>query len=253
MNAPLYSNTSLFISHFEHGHFTLAQTIESLNISEALNILSSGWMFVKSKYQFQALNSSSSVKAAFNSIFHGTAFQRPSHGVSGPNTTFHPCDSHIQIPGSARKGCVQSAVVLLEPVYKIEVGQALSVRQVVLPSRSGNVAVWIARNRDLGTCKTAGHCCGFATAQNGAWSWFEYGSPQTSVQPPTLALKTHSQPHSYWLPSKLFTAAWMLTRIMQMTSGKHTRQQLVFQFRFWKTTPPYNQIQWASVNRSIHL
>jgi hypothetical protein len=148
-------------------------------------------MLVKSKYQSQALNSSSSVKAAFNSIFHGTAFQRPSHGVSGPNATFHPCDSHIQIPGSARKACVQSAVVLLEPVYKIEVGQALFVRQVVLPSRSGNVVVWIARNLDLGTCKTAGHCCGFTTAQNGAWSWFEYGSPQTLVQPPILALKTH--------------------------------------------------------------
>ena len=61
-------------------------------------------MFVKSKYQIQALNSSSSVKAAFNSIFHGTAFQRPSHGVSGPNTTFYPCDSHIQIPEVQERG-----------------------------------------------------------------------------------------------------------------------------------------------------
>lgn len=60
------------------------------------------------------------------------------HGVKWP---YHYLLSMCQIPGSARKGYLQSAVVLLEPVYKIEVGQALSSRQVVSATRSGNAVV----------------------------------------------------------------------------------------------------------------
>lgn len=40
MNPSLFTVIPLLISHFEHGHFTLAQTMESLKVGHALKSLS---------------------------------------------------------------------------------------------------------------------------------------------------------------------------------------------------------------------
>ena len=45
------SITPLLTSYFEHGHFTLIQTSETLKIGEALDSLSFGYKLVNSKYQ----------------------------------------------------------------------------------------------------------------------------------------------------------------------------------------------------------
>ena len=51
MKAPLFTAIHPLKPHFEHGHFTLAQSIQSLKIGLALNSLSSGCKLVNSKYQ----------------------------------------------------------------------------------------------------------------------------------------------------------------------------------------------------------
>ena len=63
MNVPFLQHHPPLISHYEHGHITLPQTIESLKVCQALNRLSFGRKLANSKYQTP--NSSSGVKRIF--------------------------------------------------------------------------------------------------------------------------------------------------------------------------------------------
>ena len=78
MNSLLFSNIAPLISHFEHGHTTLAQSIESFQEDwwiQALNNLSFGCKLVNSNYQtpenhckFKLSNLTSSVKGAYKAV-----------------------------------------------------------------------------------------------------------------------------------------------------------------------------------------
>jgi hypothetical protein len=60
------STIPIFISHFSHGHFTLAQTIETFRFRQALIPLGLGWKLAKKQEsdprKLKSLNSSSSTK-----------------------------------------------------------------------------------------------------------------------------------------------------------------------------------------------